>query len=160
MGRFKKSTSSKEVPAVSTASLPDIIFMLLFFFMSVTSMKEVSFKVKFTMPEATELQALEKKNLVRFVYVGVPSDSKMGTLSRIQLDDDIVDDPTQIMTYVVNERSAMAEELQDQLVIALKADKYTKMGIINEVEQALRNAYALKITYTALQKTNNSAYLR
>ena len=68
MAKIRKS-EKKEMPALNTASLPDIIFMLLFFFMTVTSMKEVTYKVRFTPPEATELQKLEKKSLVRYIYI-------------------------------------------------------------------------------------------
>jgi biopolymer transport protein ExbD len=69
MATFKTKSSSKEVPAVSTASLPDIIFMLLFFFMSVTTMKEVTYIVDIKTAEATELQSIENKSLVKYIYV-------------------------------------------------------------------------------------------
>ena len=77
MGKFNKNSSSRELPTISTASLPDIIFMLLFFFMATTQMKEVDFKVSIKEPKATELEALEKKNLVRFIYVGTPTDTEV-----------------------------------------------------------------------------------
>lgn len=41
MAKFKKD-GKRETPAISTASLPDIVFMLLFFFMVSTTMREVS----------------------------------------------------------------------------------------------------------------------
>ena len=63
----------KDMPAVSTASLPDIIFMLLFFFMVSTTMKEVDLNVVVKPAQATELVKLEKKELVTFIYVGVPA---------------------------------------------------------------------------------------
>jgi biopolymer transport protein ExbD len=155
MAKIRKE-GKKEVPAVSTASLPDIIFMLLFFFMVATSMKEVTYMVNIKNPEATELQKLEKKNLVRFIYVGEPMkeyQKAYGTETRIQLDDAFAD-ISQLEDYIVRERSAMKETEQNLLTISIKADKETKMGIITDIKQALRRAYALKINYAAVQRGN------
>lgn len=158
MGRFRANSSSSGTPKISTASLPDIVFMLLFFFMIATTMKEVDFKVGVTMPEATELQKLEKKTLVRNIYVGKPLASfraQYGTEPRIQLDDAFAE-INQIENYVVSERSAMPEHEQDLLTICLKVDKDTKMGIVTDIKQALRRAYALKLNYAATQRANEN----
>ena len=72
MAKIRRN-EKREMPALNTSSLPDIIFMLLFFFMSVTSMKEVSYKVQFKTPQASELTKLENKSLVRYIYVGTPT---------------------------------------------------------------------------------------
>ena len=144
----------KELPAVSTASLPDIIFMLLFFFIVSTYMKEVTYKVDIHAPEATELQSLEKKSLVRYIYIGEPKrefKGKYGSETRIQLDDAFAD-VSQLEEYVVREREAMNENDQNLLTISIKADKDTKMGIITDVKQALRRAYALKVNYAATKR--------
>ncbi len=154
MAKIRKE-GKKGVPAVSTASLPDIIFMLLFFFMVSTSMKEVTFKVDFSAPEATELQKLENKSLVRYIYIGTPKaefQKQYGRETRIQLDDAFAD-LNRIEDYVVNERSAMKESDQNLLTVSIKADKETKMGVITDVKQALRRAYALKINYASIQRT-------
>ena len=156
MGRFRDS-SSHEMPAISTASLPDIIFMLLFFFMISTSMKEVDYRVGIRPPEATELVSLEKKSLVRFIYVGTPVQkyrSQYGTESRIQLDDAFAE-VSQIENYVLAERSAMPESDQDLMTVSLKIDKECKMGIVTDINQALRRAYALKINYSAIPRANS-----
>lgn len=155
MARIRKE-EKKEAPALSTSSLPDIIFMLLFFFMAVTSMKEVTFKVKVTPPEATELQKLENKSLVRYIYVGKPTEEYKkvyGSETRIQLSDAFAD-VAELEDYVVRERSAMKEEDQNVMTVSIKADKDTKMGVITDIKQALRRAYALKINYAASQRTS------
>lgn len=146
-----RKEEKKEAPALSTSSLPDIIFMLLFFFMAVTTMKEVTYKVRVAPPSATELQKLENKSLVRYVYVGKPMDqfkSVFGSETRIQLNDQFAD-VTEIEEYITNERTAMKEEDQAVMTVSIKADKDTKMGIITDIKQALRRAYALKINYQA-----------
>ncbi|OJV38903.1 MAG: biopolymer transporter ExbD [Bacteroidales bacterium 36-12] len=138
-------------PQLSTSSLPDIIFMLLFFFMAVTTMKEVTYKVRIAPPTATELQKLENKSLVRYIYVGEPMRdyrTQYGSATRIQLNDQFAD-VNEIETYITNERSAMKEEDQNIMTVSIKADKDTKMGIITDIKQALRRAYALRINYQA-----------
>ena len=155
MARIRRA-EKREMPALNTSSLPDIIFMLLFFFMSVTSMKEVTYKVRIQSPQATELTKLEKKSLVRYIYIGTPTEEfrKMyGAETRIQLDDAFAE-VSEIENYIVNERSAMAEQDQGLMTVSIKADKDTKMGIIADIKQALRRAYALKINYAAVQRTN------
>lgn len=146
-----RKAEKKEAPALSTSSLPDIIFMLLFFFMAVTTMKEVTYKVKVSPPSATELQKLENKSLVRYVYVGEPMQEyreQYGSATRIQLNDQFAD-VSEIESFITMERSAMKEEDQNVMTVSIKADKDTKMGIITDIKQALRRAYALKINYQA-----------
>jgi len=155
MARIRKD-EKREMPALSTSSLPDIIFMLLFFFMAVTTMKEVTYKVKIAPPEATELQKLENKSVVRYVYVGKPTDEfkkVYGSETRIQLSDAFAD-VRELEEYVVRERSAMKEEDQSIMTVSIKADKDTRMGSITDIKQALRRAYALKISYAATQRTS------
>ena len=146
-----RKAEKRGTPALSTSSLPDIIFMLLFFFMAVTSMKEVTYKVRVTPPTATELQKLENKSLVRYIYVGEPMKDyrqQFGSATRIQLNDQFAD-VSEIENFITMERTAMKEEDQNVMTVSIKADKDTKMGIITDVKQALRRAYALKINYQA-----------
>lgn len=150
MGKFNGS-GKREMPELNTASLPDLVFAFLFFIMMVTSMREVTLKVKFRTPEATELQKLEKKSLVTFIYVGQPVQelqAKMGTETRIQLNNDI-SDVDEIQDYIAQEKSSMKEDEAPFMTVSIKGDADAKMGIISDVKQALREAYALKISYSA-----------
>ena len=150
MGKFNK-TGKRGMPTLNTSSLPDLIFSLLFFFMIVTTMREVTLKVEFKAPVATELEKLEKKSLVTFIYVGRPTQElrkKMGSESRIQLNDKFAD-VAEIQDYITQERSSMKESDQPFMTVSLKIDKDTKMGIVTDIKQALRQAYALKINYSA-----------
>lgn len=151
-----RKKGKKSVPAVSTASLPDIIFMLLFFFMVATSMKEVTYKVDMKYPEATELKKLEKKSLVRYIYVGNPKKEFVGSYgseTRIQLDDQFRD-VSDLAQFITSEREGMNANDQDGLVVSIKADKETRMGLVTDIKQALRSAYALKISYAATKRKN------
>lgn len=150
MGKFNNA-GSREMPELNTASLPDLVFAFLFFIMMVTSMREVTLKVKFTTPQATELQKLEKKSLVTFIYIGKPIPSlekTFGSESRIQLNGEIAEIDN-IFDYIAQERSSMKEEDAPFMTVSIKGDKDTKMGIISDVKQSLRDANALKITYSA-----------
>ena len=150
MSRFK-TKKGKESPAINTSSLPDIIFMLLFFFMVTTVMREVTLKVKIELPQATEIQKLEKKSLVSYIYIGPPVKSKLlGTNSRIQLNDAFatIDD---IQEFVAKEREARDEADKKFITTSLKVDGLTKMGIVTDVKQELRKAGALKINYSTLR---------
>ena len=150
MGKFNK-IGKRGMPTLNTSSLPDLIFTLLFFFMIVTTMREVSLKVEFKIPQGTELEKLEKKSLVTFIYVGKPTAEfrkKLGSESRIQLNDAYAE-VDEIQAYVTNERSSMKEEDQPFMTVSLKIDQDTKMGIVTDIKQALRQAYALKINYSA-----------
>lgn len=152
MAKIRRN-DKREMPALNTSSLPDIIFMLLFFFMSVTSMKEVTYKVRFQNPSATELTKLEKKSLVRYIYVGTPTkefQKKYGAETRIQLDDAFAE-KKEIRDYIVKEMSAMGEQA-NVMTVSIKADKETKMGVIADIKQELRYAQALKISYAATQR--------
>ncbi|NDV65621.1 biopolymer transporter ExbD [Bacteroides sp. 224] len=150
MGKFSKS-GKREMPALNTSSLPDLIFTLLFFFMIVTTMREVTLKVEFKVPQGTELEKLEKKSLVTFIYVGKPMEEyrgKMGSESRIQLNDQFAE-VAEIQDFVAQERETMKEEERAYMTISLKIDQETKMGIVSDIKQALRQAYALKINYSS-----------
>lgn len=155
MGKFTKA-GGREMPALNTSSLPDLIFTLLFFFMMTTTMREVSLKVQFRVPQATELQKLEKKSLVTFIYIGIPTEefrAKLGTEPRMQLNDQFAE-VSEIENYVAQEKSSMKEEDQPYMTVSLKVDANTKMGVVTDVKQALREAYALKINYSAAQGAN------
>ena len=155
MSRFK-TKKGKGGAAINTSSLPDIIFMLLFFFMVSTTMREVTVRVKQNMPEATEVQKLEKKSLVSFIYIVEPKNTKMfGTNSRIQLNDvfSSVDD---IPDFIVKERESRDEADRKFLTTSLKVDGDTKMGIVTDVKQELRKAGAFKINYSTRKKVERN----
>ncbi len=144
-----RSDEPKEVPAMSTGSMPDIIFMLIFFFMVTTSMREVSLKVKMKLPEATEVQKLEKKSLVSYIYIGPPTNAKIyGTESRIQLNDQYsrVND---IIPFVESERLARNEADRPLLTTSLKIHEEVRMGLVTDVKQELRKCGAFRINYSA-----------
>ena len=148
MSRFKKKTKGG-VGAINTASLPDIIFMLLFFFMVTTTMRETTLLVKVSLPEATEVQKLERKSLVSFIYVGAPVKSSLyGTESRIQLNDQFAT-ISDIQEFIATEREARDEADRKFLTTSIKADKMTRMGVITDIKQELRKCGAFKINYSS-----------
>ena len=143
-----------EMPGLNTASLPDLIFTVLFFFMVVTHMQKETVKVKFRTPQGTELTRLTKKNSVTYIYIGRPTAELRkvyGSGTRIQLNDKFIS-PAEVADYVAAERNRMSPEDQEQMTVSIKADRGTKMGIISDVKQALREAKAYRINYSATDK--------
>ncbi|NOZ46158.1 MAG: biopolymer transporter ExbD [Chlorobi bacterium] len=158
MSKFKRKGKG-DMPAISTASLPDIVFMLLFFFMVTTVMRDSTLKIIVHVPEATEVKKLERKSLVSFIYVGSPKENLVpiyGTEPRIQLNDKFAK-VSDIQDYISAERDARDEKEIPFMTTSLKVDEYTKMGIITDIKQELRKCNALKINYSTRkgEKTNN-----
>lgn len=146
-GRKKKG-----MQAVSTASLPDIVFMLLFFFMVTTVMREQDLLVQIEKPDASEIVKLEKKSLVDYINIGPPLDQKrLGSEPIIQLDDAIAP-IAKIQEWIKANKEERAESEQSQITTSLKVDKTTKMKIVTDVKQELRHAGSLKINYSAMPK--------
>jgi biopolymer transport protein ExbD len=146
-----RKEGKKPQPAISTASLPDIVFMLLFFFMVTTVMRETSLKVQVSIPGATEVAKLERKSLVAYIYIGPPIkmlQSQLGTEPRIQLDDAFAT-PKDIPTYVEAVKAETNEAEIPLLTYSFKVDKSTRMGIVTDVKQELRKVNALKINYSS-----------
>ena len=152
MGKFNKKKDG-DVPAVSTASLPDIVFMLLFFFMTVTTMKDSSLMVANTLPNASEVKKLEKKDRVLYIYVGKPTreyQKVFGTEPKIQLNDKFAS-VNEVGEFILQERAKKPQELQNVLTTALKVDKQANMGLISDIKQELRKVNALKVNYTTYE---------
>lgn len=148
MPRFVK-TGKKTLSAISTASLPDIVFIILFFFMAVTTMRETDVLVTVRIPEATEGKVLEKKSLASFIFIGEPLENLQGLYGsepKIQLNDtfkEIAD----IQDFIAQEREQLNESDRTKMIVVLKIDRDARMGVVTDVKQALRRASALKIMY-------------
>ncbi|MGA9238296.1 ExbD/TolR family protein [Robiginitalea sp.] len=152
MAKFNKKKDG-DLPAVSTASLPDIVFMLLFFFMTVTVMKDSSLMVENILPNASEIKKLEKKDRVIYIYVGKPTSQYQkvfGSEPKIQLNDKFAN-VSEVGDYILQERAKKPQELQNVLTTALKVDKNANMGLISDIKQQLREVNALKINYTTFE---------
>ena len=150
MSKFKKK-GGRGTQAINTAALPDIVFMLLFFFMVTTVMRDSSLKVTVKTPKATEIKKLEPKSLVSYIHIGKPIPPlipSLGSSPRIQLNDDFATE-NDIATCVVQQRTALPMHKRNKMMVSLKVDKETNMGIVTKVKQKLRDADALKISYSA-----------
>ena len=150
MSKFKKD-GKKEMPAITSSSLSDIVFMLLFFFMVTTQLRETENKVMVKIPEASESVKLERKDLASYINVGTPIKSlqaQFGTDARIQLNDSFqtVDG---IRDFIANEREAKSEADRQFMTVNIRADQEVRMGIITDIKQELRRCSALKIMYSA-----------
>ncbi len=150
MSKFKKKANTKQ--DIPTSALPDIIFMLLFFFMVTTVLREVTINVKQRIPDATQLRKLERKSLVSYLYVGEPKKTdQWGTEPRIQANDVFIE-PKDVTLWVAQEKDKLNEVERDQITIALKVDEEAKRGLISDIELQLRKANARKLLYSTILK--------
>jgi|SRR5690554_309852 len=147
MAKFKKRLLGK-TPEISTASLPDIVFMLLFFFMVVTVLRDDNLLVKNILPKADQVEKLQKDRSV-YIYAGKPSEryeDKYGTEGKIQIGDKYTD-VSNIKFAMTEARLTLLPELQDKVMVALKIDEDTNTGLVTDIKQELRQVNMLKIIY-------------
>jgi len=147
MAKFKKKVKTGE--SIPTSALPDIIFMLLFFFMVTTVLREQDILVDQKIPQATQLQKLQKKTLISYIYIGKPKNTGLyGSEPRVQANDVLIGSP-EIVQWVNQERDKLPEADRGFITISMKVDKEVKMGPISDVQTELRNADARRVLYAS-----------
>lgn len=145
------------MPGLNLAAMPDLIFTVLFFFMIVTHMRDVKPMVRYEVPQGTELEKTVRKSSVVYLFIGKPVDAQGRVVdgeTRIQLNNRYVT-IDQIAREIDKERARMSEDDRQHLVVSIRADRDTEMGVINDVKQALRKAGALNINYSATKKSGD-----
>jgi biopolymer transport protein ExbD len=153
MSKFKKKT--KADTNIPTSALPDIIFMLLFFFMVTTVLREQEILVEQKIPQATQLQKIQKKTLISYLYVGKPKNTNLyGSEPRIQANDVLIT-TSDLVLWVNQQKDNLSEAERDQIWISLKADRDVKMGPISDIQFELREADARKLMYASVGKVEN-----
>ena len=147
MGKFSKG-EGREMPQMNTATLPDMVFVILFFFMITTTMRTETLLVRIVLPTASEVVKLERRSLTTYLYLGPAMDATLGTGTQMQLNDRFarVED---IQDFITQERASMSEADQPWMTVSLEVDRDTHMSYVDDVRQALRRAYALRISYSA-----------
>ena len=145
---FKTRYSAREA-AISTAALPDIIFMLLFFFMVTTVLRKSDENLKYKIPTAEQLKDIEQKSLVTQISIGIPKETtRFGSEARIEAGGRLID-VEDIVPFVMREKDKLPTYSRDQIIILLKADEEVPMGIVSDVKQELRKANARRIVFAA-----------
>ncbi len=150
MSKFKQKKGG-DLPAVNTASLPDIVFMLLFFFMVATVLRKNDVKVAQGLPTSDQTEKLKKDRSV-YIYAGKPGlgYKELGTEGKIQIGDKFVN-IDEVQPAILEEREKLRDELKDRVMVAFKVDKETNSGLIYDVKQELREANLLKVIYVTTQ---------
>ncbi|MCL2435819.1 MAG: biopolymer transporter ExbD [Lentimicrobiaceae bacterium] len=163
MARFKKD-KKRELPALGTGSMADIVFMFLFFFMVISNMRETDVKVKFIVPGASEIQKLEKKSLVATIYMGMPKSENENTLPpgkvSVQLNDQTIKQENfvrDVRDFIAVEKESRSDEDRQKLTFSIKADQDIQMRYINLIKNELRTNNALKINYATTKRERKQA---
>ena len=136
--------SSHDMPGLNLASMPDLIFTVLFFFMIVTHMRHDDVKVRYQVPAGTEVRKLQQKSAVINIYIGE---------GKIQVNNQLTD-VEHLPQLIEAERKKLSEDNAERLTVSLKADKHTPMGIIADVKEALQRSFALRINYSGTTAGN------
>ena len=141
------------VPSLNVASMPDLIFTVLFFFMIVTHMRSDEVKVRLEVPAGSEVKKLAGHPAIINIYIGRQGDKETRSQDNtwlVQLNGDIVL-PKDIPACINEIRSKLSPENAERLTVSLRADRHAPMGLVNDVKQALQKSYALKINYSATE---------
>ena len=141
----------RQTVEISTASLPDIVFLLLFFFMVSATIKPTNEQVKLNTPRAQAMIKINRKELIREINIGSPINREMGDSEVISVDNRVIT-KEQLAQWVVEQKESLPESLKDQMIIVIKADEYVKMGLINDVQEELKKVNARKVVYRTLPK--------
>lgn len=155
---FRKRHRYK-VPMLNTASLPDLIFTVLFFFMMVTNMRNAPLRVTYKMPQGSELTHIDKQSPIVYIYIGKPSNDKHNRMTNshgqkvmdktvVQIDDKYLTMP-EITDYVASKRASLLPQDRQRMVASIRADRGVRMSVINDVRQALRQANVRRILMSA-----------
>ena len=149
MGHFTKKSKAK--PEISTASLPDIIFMLLIFFMVTTVLREQEVQVRTILPQAEALTKIEQKRYVSYIWMGPEKlrGNKFGE-TKVQIDDAVIDDLTNIRTIMYRKLTG-----EPRLIVSLRVDEESEMGVVTDVQQELRKGGTLRINYSSKRDISN-----
>jgi hypothetical protein len=119
--------------------------------MVTTVMRETNILVNQKLPKAIQLSKLERKSLISYIYIGEPKQSSIfGKEPKIQVNDVFVE-INEIVLFINQEKDKLNEVERDQITIAMKVDVESKMGIVSDVQQELREANARKVLYSSLQ---------
>lgn len=155
MSKFRQN-KSKDMPAVSTASLPDIVFIVLAFFIVVSTMKQSDLKVELTRPSGTETIKLDKHEKIEYINAGIPKSANFGTSVRLQLDDQIVSNYLKIREFINTKRKDYTDAETSKATTSIKADKdKVDMAAIDKIEEELREVEALRISYSTQKEAGN-----
>lgn len=146
MSKFRKGNKRK-MQAINTSALPDIIFMLLFFFMVATTMREVNVDLEVTKPDASQKATtkIKDKNKLKYIYAGFPPD---GGDAKIQLNDKIVGNALEVEGFVLSTMEKIEESEKPKIRFSLKVDKKVPVGMVNEIETQISRANKFKILYS------------
>lgn len=151
---IRRNRRLREVPMLNTASLPDLIFTVLFFFMIVTHMRTTTRKVQYTLPQGTELKRLAKKSAVTYIYIGRALPETPNTSEyRVQLNNKMAT-MDEVTDFVAEEKKRMNPDDQAKMTVSIKADRSTPMHIVNAVKRAVRAGGATRINYSAERESN------
>ncbi len=148
MSKFRVKNSTK--PTISMSAMPDIVFLLLFFFMVTAVMRQSEEVTRQRPPQAKEYRVTSNKSLIKELIIGRPSDGKLGEGFRYVANGEFLS-LDQIRPWLLKQRTSLSEWARPRMIIVLKADEDVDMGMIADLQQELREVNAVKLVYRTLE---------
>lgn len=147
MAKFGKK-EKRGTPGISTASLPDIVFMLLFFFMVTTVVRENPAKVQYTLPTTKFYEEIEDRSKIAYVYVGTLDGTDDKKKVRYEINGFPYAKLTKLVEGIKLKQSQYANP--DEITFALKIDETNiDVGEVNKLKRVLQEAGVKLILYTS-----------
>lgn len=146
---FRKK--SKKQTEISTAALPDIVFLLLFFFMVSATIRPPEELLKTKLPQAESINKIDRQELICEINIGTPKSREMGTEPRITVENRFIN-MEEVSSWLITQRETLPEALKDQMIVLLRADESVQMGMISDVQEELKKVNARKILYRTLEE--------
>lgn len=128
---FKKKNKMKTT--IPTTAMPDIVFMLIFFFM-VSSVLRTHDGLSVVLPKAKQIEKLESR--VHVTYIWVSKDGMISIDGRLY-------QPQSIRNIMYEKRTA-----DPQLIVSIRADELVNMELMSKIHKELRLADALAVNYS------------
>jgi biopolymer transport protein ExbD len=150
MAHFEKKSAqtSQDIP---TSAMPDVVFMLLIFFMVTTVLREVNLKVQINFAQAENIEKIAQKRLISYIYIGPEKQqgNQVGQ-TRVQIDDALIEDMGAVRTIMYDKYKE-----QPKLIVSLRVNDESEFGTVTDVQEELREAGTLRINYSTKQEVNN-----
>lgn len=170
MSKFRKNDGGKNAPGINTSSLPDIVFMLLFFFMVATTSKEVDPTVVVNSPTGsytTDLTPFKQRSEVDFLYLGKPLNKAraeaMGGAYALSLDNVVVPNADGLYTTTAvrqwkldkfNNKPSTMKQTIELVITCIKADQKAPTGMIFDIRKELQDIDAISVAYAVKDNGN------
>lgn len=152
--KFKRE-ANKSTPAVSTAALPDIVFMLLFFFMVAASIRPSDYQqfIELEQAKTSSVTDIAKKDMIAYLYLGIPKNKSQYPQDFLLLLNDKPAQLSEIRGWISDEMSSRNYNDLEKfgLMTQMTIDRRAKVGYVQAIKEQLSYATAFNVSYAGIE---------